>query len=78
MSHVVVQKLLATNDPMAVGIGHLLQALLNAAKPGENTPIIVEHKNEEGATRVIMFGRQKLSTTFSVSPGMSPSLVSDR
>ena len=68
MSHVVVQKLLATGHPMAVGIGYLLQALLNAAKPGGNTLIIVEHRNK-GATRVIMFGRQRLSTDFSVSPG---------
>ena len=68
-ANAIVQYLLDTRQQTAVGIGHLLQALLNAAKPPAKLPIIIEHKNKEGTTRVMMFSRQKLSTTFYVSPG---------
>ena len=68
-ANTIVQYLLDTRQQTAVGIGHLLQALLNAAKPPRKPPIIVEHMNKEGTTRVMLFSRQKLSTTFSVSPG---------
>ena len=67
----IVQYLLDTRQQTAVGIGHFLQALLNAAsvKPARKPPtIVVEHTNKEGATRVMMFSRQKLITHFSVSP----------
>ena len=68
-ANAIVQYLLDTRQQTAVGIGHLLQALLNAAKPPAKPPIIIEHMNKEGTTRVMMFSRQKLSTTFYVSPG---------
>lgn len=66
-AYAIVQQLLDTRQQTAVGIGHFLQALLNFAKPGGKTPIIVEHMNKEGTTRVMMFSRQTLSTSFSVS-----------
>jgi hypothetical protein len=62
-AYVIVQQLIATQQPTAVGIGYFLRALLNFAMPGGNSPIIVEHMNKEGATRVMMFGRQTLSTS---------------
>jgi hypothetical protein len=67
-ANTIVQYLLDTRQQTAVGIGHFLQALLNAAKPPGKPPIIVEHTNKEDTTRVMMFSRQKLTTTFYVSP----------
>jgi hypothetical protein len=64
-ANTIVQYLLDTRQQTAVGIGHFLQALLNAAKPPGKPPIIVEHMNKEGTTRVMLFSRQKLTTTFS-------------
>jgi hypothetical protein len=66
-AYTIVQQLFDTQQQTAVGIGHFLQALLNYAKPGGKTPIIVEHMNKEGTTRVMMFSRQKLSKPFTVS-----------
>ena len=65
-AHAIVQQLFRTGQPTAVGIGYFLKALLDFAMP---SGIIVEHKNKEGATRVMMFGRQRLSTSFDVSLG---------
>ena len=65
----IVQYLLDTRQQTAVGIGHLLQALLNATKPVAKPPIVVEHTNREGAVRRMLFSRQKLAATYSVSPG---------
>lgn len=44
-----------------------MQALLNFGTRGGRSPIIVEHMNKEGATRVMVFSRQKLSIKFNVS-----------
>jgi len=65
-ANAIVQYLLDTRQQTAVGIGHLLQALLvNTTKPAAKPPITVEHTNKEGAIRVMLFSRPKLTTTFS-------------
>ncbi|KAI9567571.1 hypothetical protein HD554DRAFT_2173343 [Boletus coccyginus] len=63
-AYTIVQQLFSTGNSTAVGIGYFVQALLNFAKHGGQSPIIVEHMNKEGATRVMVFSRQKLSTKF--------------
>ena len=63
----IVRQLLNTGSDTAIGIGYVLQALLQAAtKPGGKTPIIVQHTDRQGTIRVMMFSRQTLSITFSV------------
>lgn len=66
-AYAIVQQLLDSRQQTAIGIGHFLKALLDFAKPRVKTLIIVEHMNSEGTARVMMFSRQKLSATFSVS-----------
>ncbi|KAN0084430.1 hypothetical protein V8E55_007934 [Tylopilus felleus] len=48
----------------AVRIGHFLQALLDLKPRGKTPMITVEHKNKQGTTRVMMFGRKALTTSF--------------
>jgi hypothetical protein len=68
-AYVIVQQLFNTFQPTAVGIAHFLNALLNFTIAGGTSPVIVEYMNKEGATRVMIFSRQKLSAAFSVSLG---------
>ena len=65
-ANVIVRKLLDTGSDTAIGIGHVLQALLSAAQSSGKMPITVEH-TDRGTTRVMMFSRQTLSTPFHVS-----------
>jgi len=63
-AYTIVQQLFSTGNSTAAGFGYVVQALLNFAK---QSPIIVELMNKEGATRVMVFSRQKLSIKFHVS-----------
>lgn len=74
-AHAIVQQLLNTHSSSpSYGVGVFFQTVLNILNAGGNLPIIVELMNKDGATREMVFGRQGLSTSFSVSLNIMLSL----
>ena len=64
----IVQQLYNTQNETAIGIGHILEVLLDlATHQSGRTPVIVEHMKEGGTTEMMMFSRELLLTTFDVS-----------
>lgn len=64
----IVQQLLSTHHSTpSYGVGVFFQTVLKILNAGGGPPIIVELMDKDGATREMMFGRQSLSTNFSVS-----------